>query len=361
MATPHPSSPDDLMRNVRCLLEGREPLLVVWHGSRLYGTDGPDSDLDLRVICLPHPEEILLGEIDFAFDNNPDSLPVPAGAPDIKVVSLARFVKSLGRFDIGALEMLFAADKDSATLYKHESFDKIRTDFRALVATGSKSLLGPARVNLGALMPDASHRDQRQRKLEAIISQLEDNAAPVTRPDLLDLAAAENGCELVLRQAGTKDRKGKRWEEVFQTSTLASKTLFLRVDNRLIDAGLNKDAFLKALGQQRGDAKRKGATSLSELPPGNVSHAVRIMRQITEIATTGALCFPRQDAPELKAIKEGLICEDDLETLVSEAFLEATNWDGSAMPFAVKVSQSERDALLVAMHRNVILNGRIEV
>lgn len=157
------SRPDErAMTAVSRLLSGRTALAVLRYGADLYGTADAASDIDIRVIFAPTAEEILLGQIDFALDNNPEKNPMQPGDLDILGLSLARYLALLNRGDMTALELLNAASHPEASLLVHPQFRPLICSAQALAGGARGKALGRARGALGALSPDGKGKGSRQ-------------------------------------------------------------------------------------------------------------------------------------------------------------------------------------------------------
>lgn len=143
------------------MLSGRPALAVLRYGAHLYGTADRDSDIDIRVVFAPHPDEILLGKIDFSLNNNPEKRSMKPGDIDIVGFSLVRFLILLNRGDMNAIELLQAASHPHAVIWLHPQFRQLMSDGKFLVGASGKGMLDRARGALGALSPDGRGKPSR--------------------------------------------------------------------------------------------------------------------------------------------------------------------------------------------------------
>ena len=154
----HAPSPEYLQARaaIDTLLQGRRLLLATFHGSRLYGTATPESDIDVRIVFLPTAEEILTGTIDFSMDNNPKKLRLGKDDVDVAGFSYARFLRLLGKFDVNAVEMFFAAQSGSDALIHVDPdiLSEMSTHIHHLIAVKDSSPIGHARAIAGPMAPD---------------------------------------------------------------------------------------------------------------------------------------------------------------------------------------------------------------
>jgi predicted nucleotidyltransferase len=82
-------------------------------GAHLYGTDTPQSDLDLKAVYLPEADDILLQRVAASVTASPAKRPGEKNLPgdvDREAYSLQRFLELLAEGQVIALDMLFAPD-----------------------------------------------------------------------------------------------------------------------------------------------------------------------------------------------------------------------------------------------------------
>jgi RNA repair pathway DNA polymerase beta family len=349
----------------------RQVVFAAFHGSRLYGTATPTSDLDVRAVFLPTPEEILLGRIDFTLDNNPEKKPLGLGDVDVAAFSFARFLRLLGKFDVNAIEMLFASQPGTPALLASDAdlMARVRGMAHQLVATGGSSPIGHARAILGALAPDQdSYVDAFQTGVQALLDAkteadpegkgLKLYAVPGLVAKLRSLPGAvyrahgRNADAIVLEEDIPLDAiAAGRWKE---------HTLFVTVADRMLSTSMTvheAEAVLrKPLRRMQGEvAARRARLEGVAVSPKDMYHALRILWQFVEIQATGSLTFPRPQAGVLRDVRNGLTTGEALQSLIDAAFEEALAAKDRPMPFAVTPDTVARDALLVDVHKQVVL------
>lgn len=79
-------------------------------GSRLFGTNTPESDVDYKAIAIPTAKDILLGKATYSVQNTTGSNRERNGADDVDVtiMSLQKYVNLLMKMETNAIEMMFA-------------------------------------------------------------------------------------------------------------------------------------------------------------------------------------------------------------------------------------------------------------
>lgn len=111
-----------------CHEDNSQLLYLVYFGSRLYGTSGPNSDTDLKGIFLPSIESLILGKAkkSLHFSTGNDQNRNSAVDIDIDLWSLQHWLlKLLPAGDTSALDLLFSFTNPSCVLCKSPLLDQI--------------------------------------------------------------------------------------------------------------------------------------------------------------------------------------------------------------------------------------------
>lgn len=82
-----------------------ELLVAGWGGSKLHGTDNKDSDLDVRGIYVPHPEELMT--LDYKANINYNDV-FDNKKLDVSFCSIQEFAYRLARMECNAVELYYA-------------------------------------------------------------------------------------------------------------------------------------------------------------------------------------------------------------------------------------------------------------
>lgn len=356
---------------LRDTLGPRPVVFAAFHGSRLYGTATPTSDLDVRAVFLPTVPEILLGKIDFTLDNNPEKKSLGLGDVDVAAFSFARFLRLLGKFDVNAIEMLFASQPGTPALLACDTdlMARVRTMAHLLVATGGSSPIGHARAILGALAPDQDEYVDAFRTGVAALEAAKTTADPDGKgvklyqvPGLIAQLRSLPGAQY---RAHGRDQDAIVLEqhippEAIATGRWKEHTLFVTVADRMISTSMSvheAEAILrKPLRRLEGEVMaRRARLEGVAVSPKDMYHALRILWQFVEIQETGSLTFPRPQAEILQQVRSGTITGDALQSLIDEVFAQAMAAKERPMPFAVVPDTAARDALLVDVHKQAVL------
>ena len=372
-AAPTPLELEQARQAVLALAGGRRVVFASFHGSRLYGTATPDSDLDVRGVVLPTAEEILLGRASYALTSNVDHKALGKDDVDVTLFSLEKFLLLLGKFDVNAVEMLYAAHPRNPCVVAldEDLVAPVQAAAPNLVGMAESSPIGHARAALGALAPDQDgfvEVFQEAVDLIAAAMPADDPTGASTKlytnPTLLArLRALPGGAFSAHGQhAGAVTLEQDIPAEVLAAGRWPSHTLFVHVGDRKISTSVSMEEALtvlrKPLQRMVGELKaRRARLEGVEVSTKDIYHAVRILWQYVELQATGSLVFPRPQAPLLRAIRSGKVAGPALMAAIEEAFQAVVTARALPMPFRAYPDTDVRDALLVAFHRGVVCDG----
>jgi hypothetical protein len=232
------------------------PCFLGISGSRLYGTDMPESDYDLRGFTIP-PFEYLLGIKTF----NSQELD-----GDHKIYSLKRFLELLLNGDPQVTELLFSPP----SLVKTSSIvgEKV-LDLGKKYALSNKSY---------ARIMGFSNGEWRKAMAIKLVPEKRKKEEPEILNDLWNCF-----------EGLSKDQKD-----------LVIKTLNDGRPHKEISsvAGLGK--------KRREQVEKHGYCTKS------AAHSIRLVGQVTELMLTGSITFPRPDAKILRDIRNGELNKSEI-------------------------------------------------
>jgi hypothetical protein len=265
-------------------------------GSHLYGTNTPESDLDIKAIYLPTARDILLQRVKPAVTGHREKAKGEkntADDTDFEAYSPAKFLNLLSEGQTVALDMLFAPP--------------------------------------GAMLetPDAIWREMQDlaprlfsKKTTAFVSYCRQQARKygVKGERLSAVRLALDGLTEIEANYGSNEKLGAAAAEIAaltETSPLLGVVQLPNPDGSLasyFDVAGKKAIFsasikaARAMTQSLFDefgARTRAAEANQGVDWKAMSHSVRIARQAIEFLETGRIIFPRPEAAHLLAIKRG--------------------------------------------------------
>ncbi|NTF17613.1 hypothetical protein G6L37_04320 [Agrobacterium rubi] len=279
-------------------------LVRVIHGSRLFGTDSPDSDTDIKSVWVPSARDILLGKIDWSVFSSDSSRRNTSKDTDHEQHDLARFLKLVSGGHPTAVEMMFAPET-SFVEYPHESWSSVKALAPYIISADTSRFTGfienqAAGFGIGGERLQAVHR---------ALDVLSDAKARHPKASVADVAAdvVEAAASKHVRIDGRSDG----------TSLLMIAGRSVHFGNRISDALNIALAFTESF-----DAKARKLAAGNGRDWAAVSHAVRLAEEAIELSTRGTLTLPRPNAEILSGIKHGAVPVGTVASLIGDLLPE---------------------------------------
>jgi hypothetical protein len=292
--------------------ESYDLIVEMRFGSHLYGTDTPQSDIDLKAIYLPKAEDILLQRIKPTIAESKPKRPGEKNLPgdiDREIYSLNRYFELLVGGQTIALDMLFAPD--------------------SVMSWEPKPLWREIQANAHRLVSRRSAAFVRYCRQQADKYGIKGSRVASVRQALTILVAAEE-------QRGTKARLGDVEAELATLGDLPHVS-FVDLPTpggqliRHLDVCGRKMSFTASIKNAREVAQRLldeyGQRALqAERNVGidwkALSHAVRVGREAVELYATGGIIFPLACADHIRRIKSGEIPYDAVAAEIEDLLIQ---------------------------------------
>jgi predicted nucleotidyltransferase len=278
-------------------------------GSHLYGTDTPDSDLDLKGVYLPEAHDILLQRVKATVTSNRVKAAGhknQAGDVDSEIYSLQRYLHLLAEGQTVALDMLFAPDS-VMTISPSPWWRQIQANGHRLISRRATSFVQYCRQQANkygikgsrvaaarkvlAFLTTAQERLGNTAKLELIATQLTELVAVTAHVKLMDLPSSGDRS---VQHLEVCDRKIS-FSASLKTAREIAQRLVNEYGQRALQAERNEGVDWKAL-----------------------SHAVRIGREALELFQSGNITFPLPYADHILSIKRGKVPYETVATEIEQ-------------------------------------------
>lgn len=342
-------------------------ILLTLAGSHAYGMNLPESDIDVRGICLA-PLNIRLssfqrfeqyegafGEVADIIDNSVFNVkrleeiigPKLAALPeDVVIYDIAKAIKLIGECNPNMLEILFSDAEDY--LFLNEIGEELlaeRKKFLSLKAKHTYTGYAMAQLKkierhrkylLGEVPQKPQRSDYGLPEHESLIPQAERNLIDEEIQNRIRDWTADN-IELNAAERLTLN------ENLRSFMCAALKVRDNELDDRLEDAAADslgftqnireilrrERAFRNALKEYKShqrwenerNPKRKALEEKHGYDTKHASHLIRLARSGVELLTFGDLCVKRKDAEELLSIRRGEFSFDKIKEM-SELLLK---------------------------------------
>lgn len=274
-------------------------------GSKLYGTDLPESDTDFKEIFIPSPREILLGRTTNASQTTTgnDKGKNTSEDEDVTRMSVQKFLMLCAKGDVGCIETLFADSNEDAVIYEHslwgfiterhrsELFNRsigkaigyMRSQVNRYVVRGSRADAVDNIVSLLASLPKGDRLESHLDKIENAISGFEFSS--------LDTEGSVTHLNICNRKAPLRNKVGDTYD------------------------------IYKKLQDEYGN-RTKAAQNMSGVDRKGIQHCARIGEQTLQLLKEGKIEFPVKNAEYYKGIRKGLVPIEGVTEKIDSLFQE---------------------------------------
>lgn len=334
------------------------------YGAHLYGTDTPESDLDIKGVFLPTAEQILLGEYPDTIRygrkkkegerNNKDDV-------DFEYVSLRRFLKLLMEGQTMALDMFFSLPENQVDEkavpqafrpgeergYWSLVWSDIQAEGHVLFSKNIKAFVGYARQQ-------ASKYGIKGSRLDAVRSTML-TLQPLPSADRLsDHLSVLGG--LLERSKGLLSMEEEPLVQIVSVDGVNDeKILHLMVCGKKFPLHSRVKLVLDSITKTHDEygARSQKASVEGGIDWKALSHAVRVNSQAVEFLTTGKMTFPRPDADLLLKIKLGQMPYPEVAETIEKG-VEAVYRASLVSPLPEEPDKTWADKFVKQVHLEVV-------
>lgn len=291
-------------------------LYTTFFGSKLYGTNTPTSDTDIKGVFLPKKRDLLLEQAPkcVSLHTGDDRSKNDENDVDVEFYSIHSFLHMLERGDTGALDLFFAFTNPEAMLFEC-------SDWKNYIISKAPYLFNPrnTRAFIGYAVGQATKYSVKGDRLAALEKTLE----------FVKTLPPEDKVEAHMDEILKNCECGSFVKEDFvQVKAGESRTIrSMRVLGKLHMSSLFVGELLNRLKDLHGKyGKRAKSTMDAEgVDWKAMSHAVRVAMQAQDLLLTGKISFPLKYADEIKEIKAGKISFDETVNLLSSKIDDVDN------------------------------------
>lgn len=295
-------------------------------GSRLYGTELPESDYDTKGVFLPTADELLLC-------HPPKNWTDSSSENDNESYSLQRYLELLAQGQTVALDMLFAPPEQ----WKLQ--DPIWYDVQRAAPSILNKRCAAAIGYARAQAEKYSLRGSRITALEAVLAVLKAANPRAALQDAL-FAHGEQLRQLQYVKLGdSADDLGVPFLEV--CGKKVGLTASVKHATQIFTNSL-KDYGARAREAQQGGADWKA-----------LYHAVRICEQTVELLQTGLITFPRWNREDLLAIRKGAYAPERVYERIEKGIADIERAQG-ASELPDEPDRDLIDSIVRRVHREII-------
>jgi RNA repair pathway DNA polymerase beta family len=290
---------------------GVDLIVEMRFGSHLYGTDTPESDVDVKGVYLPEARDILLQRVPPSVTASRDKGAGERNRPgdvDREYYSLQRYLGLLAAGQTVAIDMLFAPET-AMTRPPSPLWREIQDNAHRFVSRRASAFVRYCRQQANKYGIKGS-RVAAARSALALITAAEEKHGTVARLGTLDSALLRFVAET--QHVALVDAELRGGAVVRQFEVCGRKiplTASIKTAREVVQR------LVAAYGQRTRQAEKNEGVDWKAL-----SHAVRVGREAVELFGTGRIVFPLPYADHLTRIKRGAlryaVVADEIEQLL---------------------------------------------
>lgn len=275
-------------------------------GSRLYGLDNPDSDVDYSCIYMPSLDQLLLGDAPDLLDLSTSDYTRKNKGDDVDnlVYSLKYFIEMACNGKQQVIDMLHAnAKTTSVTSDIWTELQANRSQFYSKTMSSSVSFV----AKQIALYGDGERGKEAMLKLETVLYNFTKEGLSAKIYEIADQLPITDYSYFV-----TCDVDGNNTVVDWADYADHQRNVFYRVDGGLIEVSLSVNQLYKhtldKIQKRAKDTRNLIAANKGQLINWKeVSHAMRVGYQFLSILTEGDYEYPLPQSDFLREIKSGTL------------------------------------------------------
>lgn len=328
-------------------------IVSILHGSHLFGTNLPDSDLDYKSVALPSAREILLQEIKRATHEGSTNLTGSSNTKDdidVETFSLKKFFDMAIANQTMAVEMMFAPEK----FYQFDPdpiWIEILENKHRLINRSVYSFAGYARQQASRY----AVRGDRVAAIRAIVDCLKET---VDKKPKMKLGAFYDQSD-ELKKIIEDHSKYINVQEILINEERQQTIKHLSACDRMSpftqDIKNTYNIYKKILDNY---GKRSfAAEKMNGADWKAIAHAIRISDEAEELLTTGNLILPRPNADYLKQIRLGKISMDECASKIDDVLYRVENIQANSL-LREEADLEWIENFLLKLHKRIVLEDK---
>lgn len=273
---------------------------ITQYGSKLFGTDNPNSDTDYKGIFIPSQRDVLLKkDIEhYNYNSNDTNTKNSKEDIDLQLYSIYKWFNLLKKGETGALDLLFSLFREDTQIYSDEAFvSMMRENYNKFYNRNLHSFVGycvgqSKLYNIRGERFNELHtfveyfalisQKRGSIKLEEVFDEIEDIFNTTAFKYIKFVQAS-------ISRGGTSDKMGT----------------FVEVLGKKFRSTITIEYFyqkIQAMEAQFGNRSRSSATGVDWKA---LSHAVRVINEVEELLDEGFITFPLNNRVYIKSVKYG--------------------------------------------------------
>jgi len=275
-------------------------IYVTQYGSKLYGTDNPNSDTDYKGIFIPNHTSVLLKQDleHFNFNSNDNNTKNGKDDIDLQLFSIYKFFSLLKKGETGAIDILFSLFREETQVYNNEKFTSIlKENYKRFYNKNLHSFLGYC-VGQSKVY---NVRGERFNELHLFV-------------EYFNALAKEQGEEKLESMFPLIEElfKNKKYKYIkFITAPISrgsgehKEGLYIEVLGKRFFGSVKVKYFSEKITDMEQQFGNRARASAKGVDFKALSHAVRVIDEVEELIDHQFITFPLKNKVYITSVKEG--------------------------------------------------------
>lgn len=333
-----------------CAERNVKMLYLSHFGSKLYGTNTENSDIDLKGIFLPNEEDLLLGKLEkfSAYSTGNNGSKNSKDDIDLEMWSLHNFLRMVQKGETAALDLLFSFNTnvelfcDNSICSLFTNYDKLFNPLSAKAFTGyALSQANKYSIKGSRLSVLENVYNYVNNLNDEMVSQTSDDRLSKILNDLYEQCGEGNYCKKVIIKDGPN---GEPCNGLQLLGKEHHEHITLREFKQRIDVAYSK------YGKRAHKAKNDNGKDWKAL-----SHAYRALVEMKELLLNGRISFPLNKASEILEIKLGKMDWDNVDELIANGLKEVDELieqiENEKLPLKANYNENFKNELILSFYK----------
>ncbi len=279
---------------------GYRVVYITHYGSKLYGTDNPNSDTDYKGIFIPSQRDILLKkDIEhYNQDSNTSNTKNSKEDIDLQLYSIYKWFALLKKGETGALDILFSLYREDTQVYNNRAFTQmIMKNHQKFYNRNLHSFVGYC-IGQSKMY---NIKGERYKELHSFVTAFK---------PLVDGLGKEK-LETLFPQVKTLFKKQKYHYINLITATTSRgndshrEGIYIEVLGKRFFEKVTIEYFVEKITTMEKQFGNRSKASATGIDFKALSHAVRVINEAEELIDDNFITFPLKNSTYVKSIKEG--------------------------------------------------------
>lgn len=273
-------------------------------GSKLYGTDNPNSDTDYKGIFIPNKLDVLLKRDISHIDKSSNKTNIKNSKDDVDISlhSIHTFLNLLKKSETGAVDLLFSMWSEETIVFQNcDIINHIKSFYKKILNKNMKSFIGYALGQTKKFGIKGARYNELDNFVK-FIKTIDSSNEPILGEyfELFEDEIFRSNYKYIKFIDAPGPRGAGDYKDIKYISVLG----------KMFEGRVTFEYFLERvlkLYNQFGNRTKTVAETTEKVDFKSLSHALRVALEVEELLETGFINFPLKDREYIKDVKSGKV------------------------------------------------------